>query len=102
MRPVHYNPRQRAKRERRQRPFVEFSKKALTAMIVLWFLGAVVMIGVVIVQLIRGDYMISTGDLTMYFAAPLTGGVLGYMLKSAMDHRDKNKGGIPPQEDRSI
>lgn len=88
----HYKPRK----------FVEFSKRALLAMIALWFVGAAVMFVVVLVQLIRGDYMVNTGDLTMYISAPMTGGILGYMLKSATENREKIKGGRPPQEDRSI
>lgn len=84
------------------RKFVEFSKRALLAMIALWFVGAAVMFAVVLVQLIRGDYMVNTGDLTMYVSAPMTGGILGYMLKSATENREKIKGGRPPREDRSI
>lgn len=83
------------------RKFKEFSKRAIVAMIALWFAGAVIMFAVVLVQLIRGDYMISTGDLTMYVSAPMTGGILGYMFKAAAENREKIKGGRP-QEDRSI
>lgn len=83
------------------RKFKEFSKRAIVAMIALWFAGAVIMFAVVLVQLIRGDYMISTGDLTMYVSTPMTGGILGYMFKAAAENREKIKGGRP-QEDRSI
>lgn len=79
----------------------EFSKRALWAMIALWFIGAAVLIAVVLVQLIRGDYTISTGDLTMYISAPMTGGVLGYMIKSGTENKEKIRHG-GTLEDRSI
>lgn len=110
MRPVYYSKRQRAKRERRTRPFVEFSKRALTAMIVLWFLGAVYGALVVAVELAAmfrsfdnyGNMVtVHLPELLLYIGAPLSGGVVGYMIKSATENREKIKGGRP-QEDRSI
>ena len=87
--------------KRKPRKFVEFSKRAIVAMIVLWFIGAAALIAVVLVQLIRGDYAVSTSDLATYISEPIAGGVLGYMIKSAVENREKIKGG-KPQEDRSI
>lgn len=86
---------------RKRNRLQEFSKRALWAMIALWFAGAAVLIAVVLVQMIRGDYMVNTGDLTQYISTPMTGGILGYMLKSAAENREKIKRGRP-QEDRSI
>ena len=79
----------------------EFSKKALFSMIFLWFVGAAVVIAAVLVQLIRGDYTVSTTDLTTYICTPMTGGVLGYMLKSAVENKEKIKGNMPKEEENA-
>ena len=84
---------------KKKRSFREFSKKALFSMIVLWFIGAVILIAVVLAQLIRGDYTVGTTDLTTYICTPMTGGVLGYMLKSAIENKEKIKGGMPKEEE---
>ena len=69
----------------------EYSKKILTAMIVLWFLGAFLGFAVVIVQLHRVDMMINLSDLLLYIGAPMTGGIVSYMLKSAFENKEKIK-----------
>lgn len=79
----------------------EFSKRCLVAMIFLWFLGALVGIGVVAVQVLRGDMTVSIGDVLMYIGAPMTGGIVSYMIKSAAENREKIKG-QKPEEDNSI
>ena len=85
--------------EKKKKRFKEFSKKALAAMIVLWFIGAAVVIAVVIAQVVRGDLTVNTTDLTTYICTPMTGGVLGYMLKSAVENKEKIKGKVPEQEE---
>ena len=87
------------KKPKKSKRLKEFSKKALAAMIVLWFIGAAVVIGVVLTQVARGDLTVSTTDLTTYICTPMTGGVLGYMLKSAVENKEKIKGGMPGKED---
>lgn len=89
------------KRSKKKKRFKEFSKKALAAMIVLWFIGAAVVIAVVIAQVVRGDLTVNTTDLTTYICTPMTGGVLGYMLKSAVENKEKIKGNEPEQEDNT-
>ena len=84
--------------EKKKKRFREFSKKALATMIVLWFIGAAVVIGVVVTQVARGDLTVNTTDLTTYICTPMTGGVLGYMLKSAVENKEKIKGNVPEQE----
>ncbi len=84
---------------KKKQSFKAFSKKALFSMIVLWFIGAVILIAVVLAQLLRGDYTVNTTDLTTYVCTPMTGGVLGYMLKSAIENKEKIKGGMPERED---
>lgn len=69
----------------------EFSKKVLTAMICMWFVGAIVGIIVVLVQLIRNDININISDLLLYIGSPMTGGIVSYMLKSAFENKEKIK-----------
>ena len=80
----------------------EFSKKALCAMVILWFIGAVFGFIVVAVQIARGDMTVSLADLLLYIGAPMTGGIVSYMLKSAAENKEKIKGGSRPQEDEII
>ena len=87
------------KKPKKKQGFKEFSKKALFSMIVLWFIGAAVVISVVATQLFRGDLAVNTTDLTTYICTPMTGGVLGYMLKSAVENKEKIKGNVPGKED---
>jgi hypothetical protein len=78
-------------RKNKKRSFIRFSKKCITAMIILWFLAALVCIAVVAVQLIRGDMTVNTSDLVSAVSIPMTGGVLGYMIKSAIEDNRKKK-----------
>ena len=75
----------------KKKSFVRFSKKCITAMIVLWFVAALVCVGVVIAQAIRGDMTVNTSDLVTCVGIPMTGGVIGYMIKSALEDNVKKK-----------
>ncbi|MBQ8837284.1 MAG: hypothetical protein IJ002_07250 [Clostridia bacterium] len=77
------------KKKPKKKSFVRFSKKCLCAMIVLWFIAALVCAVVVAVQLIRGDMAVNTGDLVTCVGIPMTGGVIGYMIKSAVEDNTK-------------
>ena len=63
----------------------EFSKKVITAMTLLWFVAA--LFGGVVVWV--NDYGLEA--LLSYVGAPMTGGIIGYMIKSAMENREKIK-----------
>ncbi len=76
----------------------EFSKKALTAMILLWFVGAVFGFFTVGVQLFRADTTVGLAEVLTYIGAPMTGGILGYMLKSAAENREKIKSSQQQEE----
>ena len=78
------------RKKKREKPFVQFSKRCLGAMIVLWFIGAVFGFAVCIVQLIRGE-LVSLSDLLMYIGAPMTGGIVSYMIKSALEDKRKKE-----------
>lgn len=79
------------KNTKKEKRFVRFSKKCITAMIILWFVAALTCVGVVSVQLIRGDMAVNTSDLVTCVGMPLTGGVLGYMIKSAVEDNKSKK-----------
>lgn len=79
--------------KKKKATFKEFSKKALTAIIILWFVGAAFGIATVCVQLYRGTEYISLSDVLLYIGAPMTGGVIAYMIKSATENKQKIKQG---------
>lgn len=76
----------------------EFSKKVITAMTFLWFFAAA--FGCIVVW-VKG-YGLEA--LLSYVGAPMTGGIIGYMIKSAMENREKikNSAEIIWEEDKSL
>ncbi len=79
----------------------EFSKRMVVALCVMWFAGALLGAAVVIVQTVRGDYNVALSDLLLYIGAPMTGGIVAYMLKSAFENKEKIKRGAEPQEENN-
>ena len=71
--------------------FKQFSKRCLGAMIVLWFIGAAFGFVVVAFQVIRGDMTVALSDLLLYIGAPMTGGIVSYMIKSAFEDKRKKE-----------
>lgn len=71
----------------------EYSKKAIAAMIVLWFAVAVFGMVVVIYQLSHAysPESVSLDSLYNYVGIPMTGGVVMYLLKSAVENKQKIK-----------
>lgn len=78
----------------------EYSKKIIRLMIILWFIGAVFGAAVIIVELIGvfcGTDSYSLGltvhlpELLSYIGMPVSGGVVGYLVKSAFENREKIK-----------
>lgn len=78
-------------KKNKKKSFVRFSKKCITAMIALWFIAALVCIVVVAVQTVRGDMTVNTMDLVTCVGMPMTGGVIGYMIKSAVEDNRKKE-----------
>lgn len=70
---------------RTKKPKQAFSKKVIAAMTVLWFIAA--LFGGVVVW-IKG-YGLEA--LLSFVGAPMAGGIIGYMVKSAMENREKIK-----------
>ena len=69
----------------------EYSKSALAAMIVLWFIGAVFGGFVVLWQLFTDAYAVQLDSLLNYIGMPMSGGIVTYMVKSALENREKIK-----------
>lgn len=78
----------------------EYSKRVIRLMIIMWFVGAVFGALVIIVEVIAALYgndnysmaiTIHLPELLTYIGAPVTGGILGYLLKSAFENREKIK-----------
>ena len=70
---------------RTDRKIREFSKRVVSAMVLLWFVGA--LYGGIIVW--RSGYGLEA--LLQYISAPVMGGILGYMVKAAFENREKIK-----------
>lgn len=83
-----------AKRVKKRNTLAEFSKRVIAALIVVWFVGALVGISVVAVQTVRGDMTVNLSDLLVYIGAPMTGGIVTYLLKSAYENKEKIKQGV--------
>lgn len=77
----------------KENTFIEFSKKVIIAITVIWFIGALFGFFVVAVQTIRNDMSVNLSDLLLYIGAPMTGGIVSYMLKSAQENKEKIKNG---------
>ena len=87
-------PHYKAPRARRVK-LTEFSKRMVVALCVMWFVGALLGMVVVIVQTARGDYNVALSDLLVYIGAPMTGGIVTYLLKSAYENKEKIKQTTP-------
>lgn len=81
------------KKAKKKTTFKEFSKRALTAIIICWFIGAVFGIAAVCIQITRGAEYTNLSDVLLYIGAPMTGGVIAYMIKSAAENVPKIKKG---------
>ena len=78
-------------KSKKRRSLTEFSKRVIAALVAVWFIGCAVGIAVVAVQTLRGDMTVALADLLLYIGAPMTGGIVTYMLKSAYENREKIK-----------
>ena len=79
----------------------QYSKRCIAAMIVLWFAVALFGIGVNIYQLqhTATPETIMLDSLYGYVGLPMTGGIIGYLIKSAMENKEKIKGNIYSNEE---
>ena len=65
----------------------------VAALIIVWFAGVLLGTAVVAVQTLRGDMTVNLSDLLLYIGAPMTGGIVTYLLKSAYENKEKIKSG---------
>ena len=79
----------------------EYSKRCIAAMIILWFAVALFGIGVNIYQLNHSatPEMVTVDSLYGYVGLPMTGGIIGYLIKSAMENKEKIRGSVFSNED---
>ena len=96
--PTKRRPHYKSPKAKRVQKLTEFSKRTIVALTVMWFIGALIGAAVVTVQTVRGDYNVALSDLLLYIGAPMTGGIVTYLLKSAYENREKIKRGAEPQE----
>jgi multisubunit Na+/H+ antiporter MnhG subunit len=82
------------KRKKKKVRFSEYSKKALTAIITMWFFGAIFGCVAVAIQIYQKQQVINLSDVLMYIGTPMTGGVVAYMIKSATENVPKIKFGM--------
>lgn len=78
---------------KKRRTLAEFSKRVVAALVAVWFVGALLGAAVVAVQTLRGDMTVNLSDLLLYIGAPMTGGIVTYLLKSAYENKEKIKNG---------
>ena len=78
----------------------KFSKRVITAMIILWF--AVALYGAVfnIVMLFRTPEIVNLDSFYLYVGAPISGGIVTYLIKSAMENKEKIRNS--PDEDEEL
>lgn len=88
----------------------EYSKKIIRLMIILWFAGAVFGAAVIVIEIIgvlRGVDSYSMGltihlpELLNYIGMPVSGGIVGYLLKSAFENREKIKQNYRPDAENN-
>lgn len=77
----------------------EFSKRVIAAIICLWFFVAVFGIAVLLYQLSRSPEYVTLDSLYAFVGAPVGGGIVGYLVKSALENKEKIKNNNPQTED---
>lgn len=81
--------------------FQEFSKCVITTMVIIWFLVALLGIAVTIYQLLNAPEYVSIESLYNYIGLPMTGGIIGYLLKSAVENHQKVKTSVDNMTDET-
>jgi len=75
----------------------EYSKRVIRLMIILWFVGAIYGMAAVTYELaisyLDTTITVHLPELLTYIGAPVGGGIVGYMCKSAWENKEKIKNG---------
>lgn len=74
----------------------EFSKRILAAMAFMWFVGAVYGMAFEIIILCIAPETASLDGVLTYIGAPVTGGLMTYLVKSALENKEKIKQDYDP------
>lgn len=69
----------------------EYSKNVLIAMIVLWFVVAVFGMVIIVYQMFTTPEYVVVDGLYNYVGLPMTGGIVSYLIKSAVENKQKIK-----------
>lgn len=69
----------------------EYSKRVIRIMIILWFVTALFGMGVITYQLFMSPEYVNLDGLYEYVGYPMTGGIIGYLIKSAVENKQKIK-----------
>ena len=74
-----------------------FSKRVITAMIILWFAAAFFGVAVNIILLIKQPEIVNLDSFYLYVGAPIGGGIVTYLIKSAMENSKKIEKSAEPE-----
>ena len=74
----------------------KFSKRVITAMIILWFVAAVFGVVVNIILLIKQPEIVNLDSFYLYVGAPIGGGIVTYLIKSALENSKKIENSAEP------
>lgn len=66
-----------------------YSKRVISAIIILWFVVALFGIAVITYQIIVSPEYASLDGLFGYVGIPMSGGIVTYLIKSALENRKK-------------
>lgn len=75
----------------------EFSKRILVAMTFMWFVGALYGMTVEIIILSVAPEMFSIDGVLTYIGTPITCGLMTYLIKSALENKEKIKQKYDPK-----
>lgn len=67
----------------------QYSKKVLKVMIALWFIVAVYGMIFSVIQLIVSPEIANLDALYAYVGVPMSGGIISYLIKSAIENKTK-------------
>ena len=76
-------------KQMKKKALQEYSKKVLSLMIILWFAGAIFGMAVIVYQAFAVPEYLTLDSLLNYIGLPMTGGIIGYLIKSAVENKQK-------------
>lgn len=88
------------RKRKKKHTLQEYSKKIIAAMILLWFIVAIFGIALTAYQALTSPEYTNIDGLYNFVGYPMTGGIIGYLIKSAVENKQKikNKQGSVTEE----